>query len=171
MTQYGPSGWRGRSGDPFAAMRQDFARMIDEFGRFAQAAPAAAAMRMGGLRADMSETDDALEIEIDAPGVRPDGLDITLREDALSVRIARAAQRHDHDRNWHVRERAQSSSTRTIVLPFTPAPDAVTATLEHGILRIRVDKGREADKRAVKIRVEGAGGPGRDGRNAQDPAI
>lgn len=173
MTRYSPFSPRGRFGDPLSVMRQEFSRMVDDFGRFAVTPPASmGGARMGLARVDMSETEDALDIEIEAPGVEERGLDISLRGDLLTVRAMRETVRDEHDRNWHVRERANAGVTRTITLPFPPDPNSISARLEHGVLHIHVPKGRNQAARSVRIAIGGEA-PGANGgpQGAVDPAI
>ncbi len=175
MARTGPFPPRGRFSDPLSAVRQEFTRMVDDLGLFAASAPAqTAGARMALARVDMSETEDALLIEIEAPGVEARGLDVSLRGDALTVRAVRETLRDEHERTWHVRERASTGVTRTITLPFTPDPAAITASLTHGVLRVHVPKAQAEAQRSVRIPIGGAS-PAASGGDAPkgpaDPAI
>lgn len=183
MSRYGPFSPRGRFGDPLSVMRQELTRMAEEFSRFAAPPETPGGARMALARVDMSETEDALEIDIEAPGVDDRGLDVSLRGDLLTIRAVRDVARDDHERNWHVRERASAGVTRTITLPFAPDPQAVSAQLAHGVLHIVVQKTREPSARSVRIPISGGadapnGAPRNDAQRSSggtqgpvDPAI
>lgn len=172
MSRYGPIPPRDRFGDPLHSIRRELNRIIDDFGRFAGPPPGGES-RMALARVDMSETPDAIEIEVEAPGITERGLDISLQNDMLVIRATRDMARDEHERNWRVRERATAGVTRTITLPFAPAPDAISAHLEHGVLHIRIQKLREPERRSVRIPVGGAarGAESSGPKGPVDPAI
>jgi len=172
MSRYAPNPPRDRFGDPLMSIRRELNRMMNDFGRFTGPPPGGDA-RMALARVDMSETDDALDIEIEAPGVEERGLDLDLRGDILTIRAVREARRDVHERNWRMRERATSGVTRALTLPFAPEPDAISAHLEHGVLHVRVQKRREHERRSVRIpvRVAARGDEGAGPQGPIDPAI
>ncbi len=105
-----------------------------------------------GPRTDLAETDDAVVVSMELPGVDPKDVDIELSGDLLTVRGEKKAEREDRGKDYHFVEREFGTFCRTIQLPGTVDPDKVEATFRNGVLTIRVAKHPEARPKRVKVR-------------------
>lgn len=100
-------------------------------------------------RADIEESDDAYVVDIELPGVRRDDVAIEISENRLSV----TGERRERQRRGLVRR-----STRTtgrfrlqVTLPLPVDADAVTASLDHGVLTVTVPKSASARRRRIPV--------------------
>ena len=89
--------------------------------------------------------DEGLLITAEMPGVHPDDINIDVNADALSISGERKPDEAARDANYHRRERAHGSFSRTIQLPFMVDPNKVEAKFKNGVLMISLPRA-EADK-------------------------
>jgi HSP20 family protein len=104
-----------------------------------------------GLVMDVLETDDAYTVEIEAPGVSRDEIDLTLERNQLTVSIDRVEEASDEGRRYLRRERMRTAAARTIRFPQRVDGDQVKAGFADGVLTVTVPK--VANERARKIDI------------------
>jgi HSP20 family protein len=117
-----------------------FSRMWDDFG--IRISPS----NLGAIL-DMSESDDALMVQVELPGIDPADLDVTVSEDTLTIKW----------NTWEemFEERRQRYFTRSFRLPCRIEYAKVEATYnKSGVLSIVLPKCRIEPPREVKIRVQ-----------------
>lgn len=98
--------------------------------------------------------DESVVVTAELPGLSQDDLDLTIREDTLTISAERKFEGYDNQVAWHRRERTYGSFTRTIELPFRVDPDTVDARFTNGVLAVEMQR-PEAD-RPRKIAVKGS---------------
>jgi len=98
------------------------------------------------------ETDDALQVELEIPGVKGDQIDISVVGGELSLHVERpeAVQK---DVTYHRRERPVGAFTRVIRLPADVDPSNVSAELNNGVLLITLPKAENAKPRKINVRT------------------
>jgi HSP20 family protein len=108
----------------------------------------------GKLSVDVIETADEILVRSAIAGVRANDLDITLSDDTLTIRGVRSheCEESSHDQ-IHVQECHWGAFSRTVILPSAIDPDSVDATLQRGILTIRMKK-VETDKRIRVLELD-----------------
>lgn len=136
----------GRIGfDPFLEMR----RMQQEMNQ-----------RLGGLSAGSAQEfppvnlwlgENSVAVTAELPGIAPDDVDLTVRENTLTLKGERKSQ--DETSVWHRRERPNGRFSRTIQLPFRVDPEQVEARFANGLLEVELHR-PEAD-RPRKIQIKG----------------
>lgn len=102
---------------------------------------------------DVYETDAAMEISMDLPGVAADAVRIVAKGDALLIAGEKASRRGRGDSSFHLVERGFGRFARTVRLPIACNATEARATLAHGELRITLPKIVERRGRAIQIRV------------------
>ncbi len=98
------------------------------------------------------ETREAFVVKADVPGLSDADVSVSVEDDALVVRGERKAEVPAGYR-VHLREREPVAFTRKLPLPARVDADAVTATLEHGVLTITLPKAREALPRQITVKA------------------
>ncbi len=100
--------------------------------------------------ADLEETDDAYLVEIELPGVKRDDISVEVAGRRLSV----SGERKERERVGILRRRTRTVGRfhYEVVLPGEVVEDGVEASLDEGVLCLRVPK-PEAD-RARRIPVK-----------------
>ena len=104
---------------------------------------------------EVMETEDAIYVMMEMPGVRRDDLDIGLEANILTVRATKGVERLENAR-YHLSERRYGTFSRSFVLPRQVDAERIEAEYTDGVLRIVVPKTEQARRRRIEIR--GGGG-------------
>ena len=141
--------------DPFAAMRREMDRMFDDFARGFPAPPTGAAAFLSPA-AEVCETDAGVEFHFDLPGIDPRHVAVEIEDGVLTVAAERTAEKDDpaSGKRTHLSERAYGKFVRRFELPFDVDPARIEGHFDNGVLRVRVPRPAEAERRAVKVAVK-----------------
>ncbi|MCR9139679.1 MAG: Hsp20/alpha crystallin family protein [Alphaproteobacteria bacterium] len=104
-------------------------------------------------RLNLSETEDAVEITAELPGVGEDEVDVSVSSNVLTLKGEKSAKKEEKDKDYHVVERSYGSFARTIPLSFDINPDEVDAKFSNGVLTITIRKPPEIAAKTKKIAV------------------
>ena len=104
-------------------------------------------------RANVYETPggDSYVIEIPVPGVKPDEISIEVTVDTVTVRTEPRQQQDESERKYVQREHSVESMSRVFEFPRELDTDNVRATLENGILKVRVRKAIAARPKVITV--------------------
>ena len=98
----------------------------------------------------LHETEDALHLSVDLPGVREEDLEVTLQHEVLTLSGKRELSAPEGHR-VHLRERRPFSFTRSFSLPTAVDPDKARARLEDGVLHLQLGKAEAARPRQIAV--------------------
>jgi HSP20 family protein len=100
--------------------------------------------------ADIEEQDDAYFVQVELPGVKSDDLAIELVGNELAV----TGEVREEQRQGVVRRRMRRYGRfdYRVSLPNQVSADKVDATLEDGLLTVRVPKAEKAQRRQIEIK-------------------
>lgn len=104
---------------------------------------------------DIYETEHAIVLEADVPGLNLEDLDIRVENNTLTVRGERKISSEVKEENYHRVERAYGSFARSFTLPNQVDPQQISATYENGVLRLSMAKREEAKPKQIKVEVTG----------------
>jgi HSP20 family protein len=99
------------------------------------------------------ETDDAVQVELEIPGVNSDQIDISVAGGELSLHVERPEVEQENV-TYHRRERPVGSFTRVLRLPADVDPGSVQADLNNGVLLITLPKAESAKPRKINVRAK-----------------
>lgn len=148
----------GERGDhPLTDLQREMNRVFDGFwGRLDSPFGALpAALSGAGPRADVVETDKAVEVTVELPGMAEQDIDVSLTDDAVTVKGEKKIERQEEKTGYHLSERSYGSFTRTIALPYGVDADKAEATFRNGVLTVTLPKTEEARSRVKKVPVTG----------------
>lgn len=118
--------------------------------------------RMGGAtpamttpRTDIAETDEAVEVAVDLPGMDEDDIDVSVTGETLVIRGEKRDEHKEERRGYYLAERSYGSVYRSLPLPPGVDPDKAEAKFKRGVLTIRLPKTEDARARAHTITVKG----------------
>lgn len=101
---------------------------------------------------DIAETKEGYELVADVPGVPADKIDVTVEDGVLKLRGERRDEREDKRDGYRRVERSFGSFERTFVLPKGVSAEQVSATVEHGQLKVHIQKPAQATPRKVEVK-------------------
>ena len=102
---------------------------------------------------DVYETDDALEVVTDLPGVSPKSVHIVAKGDALLIAGEKTPRRTGSDPTFHLVERGYGRFARVVRLGRPCNPSGARATFAHGELRISIPKVDDRRGRRIPIAI------------------
>ncbi|MFD0546387.1 Hsp20/alpha crystallin family protein [Streptomyces mexicanus] len=99
--------------------------------------------------ADLSETDDAYLVEVEVPGVKREDLDIEMTERELTI----TGEFKERERTGMLRRstRRRGRFEYRAALPGDISPENVEATLDNGVLTVKVPKAEATKSRRIEI--------------------
>ena len=104
---------------------------------------------------DVSETAEAYLIQLEVPGVGAGDIDVDLANNILTIVGEKRRPYEANSTRMYRIERGYGPFERKVQLPEDIDPDAVEATLEKGVLTLRIAK--RAEGAAVHIPVKRRG--------------
>ena len=125
-------------------MARPLGRLVGESGLFEPAVRRVPAV-------DVEERADELVLTADLPGFDAEAIEVALEDDVLTLRGEIEEPGDADDRRYHVRERRLGRFQRSFTLPVAVSADGITATLDNGVLRVRMPKAPESIGRTIRI--------------------
>lgn len=101
--------------------------------------------------ADVTVSDGDVVLTLDLPGLTAEDLSIELVDDVLTVRGERKRVQLPEGAVWAHAERAFGAFERRIKLPSGVDPDAIMASMEHGVLSLIVPKPERLKRRTISV--------------------
>lgn len=102
---------------------------------------------------DVRETDTHVIVTADVPGVDPEDLDVTITDEALTIR-GEVRQEQDMDQPGFRRlERRYGAFHRVIPFPVSVKHDQAVATCRNGVLEVRAPKAEPRQGRSIRLKI------------------
>lgn len=137
---------------PMSSLRDE----VDElFSSFFGAPALAAAAEISIPSVDVSETEDAIEVATDLPGIKAEDVDIEIRDNILTISGQTTQEEKSEDgngRKYHRVERRTGSFARSVRLPCAVQQDSVDAELKDGVLTVRLPKAEESKSKKITVK-------------------
>lgn len=130
-----------RRGDPFALMRE-----LDPLLWSASSRAAFPAVNVW-------QGPETVALTAELPGVEPGDIDISVKDDVLTLSGERKAPEAPEGAHWQRSERAFGRFSRAIRLPFPVSEDKIEARMTNGVLRIVVARPEETRPKKIEIRA------------------
>jgi HSP20 family protein len=106
------------------------------------------------LPLDVYKEDGNLVIKAEVPGVASEDIEISVKDQVLTISGETRSEDEVKEENYLRRERRYGSFYRSLVLPAEAEGDKAEAAFEDGILTITVPVAEEPQPEAVKIAVK-----------------
>jgi HSP20 family protein len=104
-----------------------------------------------GLPLDITTNDESVTVEAALPGVRPEDVEITVHENALTISVKEAQQDEAAEGDRIYREVYRSHGSRTVQLPNGMDTENANATFENGLLRLAIPRAEAARPRQIPV--------------------
>lgn len=142
---------------PFRSLHREIDRVFDEFTRavpWGEEATNGNGAHRFAPRIDMRETDKALEITAELPGVDEKDIDVTVTNDVMTIKGEKKSETEKKDTDFHMVERSYGMFQRSLALPYEVDADKVEAKFENGVLKVSMPKPPEIEAKTRKIAVK-----------------
>ncbi|MCC6224954.1 MAG: Hsp20/alpha crystallin family protein [Microthrixaceae bacterium] len=123
--------------DPFRQLD----RQLSWFGPFSSQLPV-----------DVIRREGELELRVDVPGVSADQLDVTVEQRVLTISVERHTSVAEGD-TFVARERRHGKAGRAFTLSAGLDPSALEASLDTGVLTIRIPVAEAAKPQKVHVEI------------------
>ena len=100
-----------------------------------------------------SSENEAL-VTAEVPGIEPDNLEISVINQALTIRGSRPPVELKEGERHHRRERGAGEFARTIELPFRVDPERVNAQYKKGILYVNLPRAAQDKPRKISVKAD-----------------
>ncbi|SDO93530.1 HSP20 family protein [Lutimaribacter pacificus] len=134
-----------RRSDPFGMMRS----MLRDVNRFIPTNSDQSVFPV----VNVWQGDDAVAVTAEIPGIDPSDIDISVKDNVLTISGERKAPDLPDTARWHRNERRFGKFTRAIRLPFAASDEKVEARMTAGVLRIVVGRPDEDKPRKIEIKA------------------
>ena len=119
------------------------------------------------LSIDMHSDDNMITVNASVPGLKEEDINIDVNGDILTISAEKKFEREEDDdnRNWHFREIRQGRFSRSVRLPDDVKVDEAEASLEDGMLTIRLPKAESSAARKIEVNRRNVITSGNSGKN------
>ena len=140
--------------DPFFALHREMNRLFDDvfrgFGNFGQLGAPLMEGQFGWPRIELDETDKAVTVSAELPGLNEKDVRVEIANGILSIRGEKKAER---DNGGRYSERYYGSFERRIPLDGVQE-DKAEASFHNGVLTVNLPKSEQADQNVKRIEVK-----------------
>ena len=100
---------------------------------------------------DLVEGADHFVLRADLPGMSEEDIQIEFEDGILTVSGERRAEHDEREEGFHRVERSFGTFSRSLTLPKGVDADAVSASVDRGVLEIRIPKPEQRKPRRINI--------------------
>jgi HSP20 family protein len=137
--------------DPFrevATMRDDMERFFDSMiGRY----PRERAEGFWAPAIDVEETNDAMVLRAEIPGMSKEDIKVTVADDTVTISGERRHEAEQRGKTFHRVERVYGSFQRTIVMPVSIQGDRAVASYKAGVLELVLPKAERVKAHEISV--------------------
>jgi len=140
--------------NPIAALQRDMNRVFEGFwNRFGDLD-----WPWGGgdAKSDVVETNNAIEVSIELPGMEMKDIEVSVTDDMLTIKGEKKIERQEEKKGYYLSERSYGAIYRTIPLPPGVDGEKAEASFKNGVLTIKLPQTPEARAKVKHIEVKNA---------------
>ena len=137
--------------ESLGALRRDMNRLLDDFfgdGPFHFERGHAFAPNV-----EVFDTKEAVVVKAQVPGASQDSLQVSVTDDALSLKGEMKEEENQEEKNYYRREFHYGAFARTIPLPAAVESEKASAKLKDGILEVTIPKSEKAKVKEIPVQV------------------
>ena len=147
---------KAQEDNPIATLQRDMNRVFESFWHRVESQFGGGEWGLGGagVRSDVVETDDAIEVSVELPGMEMSDLEVNVSDDTMIVKGEKKIERKEEKKGYYLSERSYGSVYRAIPLPPGVDGDKAEARFKNGVLSVKVPKTPEAQAKVKRIEVK-----------------
>jgi HSP20 family protein len=136
-------------------------RLFDEFRRFAwprvwssEQREARGPLTVQAPPVDVYDLADEVVVRAELPGIAKEDVEVHISDSTLTLKAQKTREQHVEEQSYYRRECQYGSFLRSIQLPSEVQANAARASMENGVLEIRLRKSEVTKKKSVKVEVQ-----------------
>lgn len=147
---------RRAEGHPFLTLQREMNQMFDDVFRGFDLTPFGERRSFGDFSPSVDVQEDEKEVSIKAelPGLEEKDIEVTLTDDALTIRGEKKEEKEDKGKDYFHRETRYGSFIRVIPLPGGLNTEKVDARFKNGVLTITLPRLQDAKTKGKKVAVK-----------------
>jgi HSP20 family protein len=102
---------------------------------------------------EVSDTAEAVVVKVQVPGINKDDIQLTITENALTVKGEMKEEEKKEDKNYHRQEFRYGAFVRSVALPAPVQAEKASAQLKDGVLEVTMPKSAEAKVKHIPIQA------------------
>jgi|AntRauTorckE6833_2_1112554.scaffolds.fasta_scaffold51281_1 HSP20 family protein len=103
---------------------------------------------------DIYETNDAIVIEAELPGLKKDDVNVEINDNVLSIKGERKEEDEQSEDNYYRRERFIGKFHRAFTLPMDVDTEKISAKFKDGVLHLEIPKPEERKPKKINVSLE-----------------
>lgn len=105
----------------------------------------------GVISIDIEEDKDEIIVTADIPGYNNENIELNVIGRNLTIRAIREQDTQTENEMYHLKERTESSVSRTVGLPTRVDVESAEATYTNGVLTVRLTKTEEDEDYSIEV--------------------
>ncbi len=102
---------------------------------------------------DVIQKKDEIEVKASIPGVAPEGIDVSIEDNVLTLRAERRPEDTGEGATYLIRERPVGSFYRALHLPDTVDTNKIESQYENSVLTITMPRAEEKKRKQIQVKV------------------
>ncbi len=142
---------------PFYSLQREMNDLFDNFFRGFDITPRGFhSSKLGGFTpsVDVKENEKEFIVKAELPGVEEKDVEVTLTNDALTIKGEKKEEKEDKDKNYYSLERTYGSFRRVIPLTAEVESEKARARFKNGVMEIKIPKNQAAQAKGTKITIK-----------------
>ena len=135
--------WHG-----FRVLEEELERLFGELKPVSAESPQAWAPAV-----DLREDATSYYLEAELPGIAQQDLQLSVEKDVIFLKGARKREEKKEGKGYLYSERAYGSFERSFGIPEGIDADRVTASFEHGVLRVTIPKPEREQAKKIEVKL------------------
>jgi HSP20 family protein len=138
----------------FNTLQREIDRVFDSFARNIPVwgGHSTAASNWAYPNIDVVESDKEIEITCELPGMEESDVNLSLADGVLTIKGEKQATKEEKGKSYQLLERTYGSFSRSIPLPTNLEVDSVRASMDKGLLKVKVAKPKSAAPHQIEIK-------------------
>lgn len=138
-----------------ATLQDEMNRLFESFFGRGSSTEAEPTGMMWGPRADIHETKDSFEVDVELPGLSREDVKLTVHESTLAIEGEKKVSHEEaKGTGWHRQERVFGKFQRVFSMPAAVEAARISATFKNGVLSITLPKKETARPKEIAISVK-----------------
>lgn len=104
------------------------------------------------IKVDVKETQDAVKLVADVPGVKKEDIAISVEDGVLKLSVTQTEEKCEEGERFYRRERRTGSASRSFTITDEIDVDSIDASLTDGVLTLTMNKAPGVAPRRIEVK-------------------